>query len=54
MLFSLIGANVYVSWPVLAVLAAILGMGMLCGALNGVLVGYLAAAGLPHDARQPR
>ncbi|MDQ0473239.1 ABC transporter permease [Labrys wisconsinensis] len=39
-LFSLIGVNVY-QWPVPAVLAAILGMGMLCGALNGVLVGYL-------------
>jgi ribose transport system permease protein len=39
-LFSLIGVNVY-EWPVPAVLAATLGMGVLCGALNGVLIGYL-------------
>jgi ribose transport system permease protein len=39
-LLSLIGVNVY-EWPVPVVLAATLGMGVLCGALNGVLVGYL-------------
>ncbi|TIU74676.1 MAG: ABC transporter permease [Mesorhizobium sp.] len=39
-LFSLIGVNVY-ELPVPAVLAGILGMGMICGAINGVLIGYL-------------
>src|SRR5690606_33696952 len=39
-LFSLIGVNVY-ELPVPAVLGGILVLGMACGALNGVLVGYL-------------
>ncbi|MCX5480802.1 SMP-30/gluconolactonase/LRE family protein [Kaistia geumhonensis] len=39
-LFSLIGVNVY-ELPVPAVLVGILGLGMVCGALNGVLIGYL-------------
>lgn len=39
-LLSLIGVNVY-EWPVPAVLAITLGLGVLCGALNGVLIGYL-------------
>ncbi|MBN9547906.1 MAG: SMP-30/gluconolactonase/LRE family protein, partial [Alphaproteobacteria bacterium] len=39
-LFSLIGVNVY-ELPVPAVLAGILVMGMICGAINGVLIGYL-------------
>ena len=39
-LFSLIGVNVY-DLPVPVVLIGILVMGMGCGAINGVLVGYL-------------
>lgn len=39
-LFSLIGVNVY-ELPIPVVLGGILVMGMGCGAINGVLVGYL-------------
>ena len=39
-LFSLIGVNVY-ALPIPAVLAGLLVLGMCCGAINGVLVGYL-------------
>ena len=39
-LLSLIGINVY-AWPVGVVLVAVLAGGAACGAVNGVLVGYL-------------
>lgn len=39
-LFSLIGTNVEV-WPVPLVLVVVLALGAACGAVNGVLVGYL-------------
>ena len=38
-------------WPVEAAVAATLGVGALVGLVNGLLIGFLQAAGVPDDAR---